>query len=90
MRRNYGCPLETLELGNCAHAIEADVDLLAEIVADVGWDGWDSDEDALELQMGNVTGRIPDVENYLVSFSRAETILIYLPLPLTNLVRRPR
>ncbi|KAM5544197.1 hypothetical protein V8D89_001857 [Ganoderma adspersum] len=54
LRCNYGSPLETLELGSCAHAVEADVDLLAEIVTDVGWDGWDSDADSLEVHMGDI------------------------------------
>lgn len=48
LRCNYGFALETLELGNCAHASEIDVDLLAEVVPDVGWDGWDSDVDAVD------------------------------------------
>ncbi|PIL25205.1 hypothetical protein GSI_13094 [Ganoderma sinense ZZ0214-1] len=68
LRCNYGCPLETLELGNCAHATEEDVDVLAEVVPDVGWDGWDTDGDSLEAQMGDAMKRI---DNYLVSVPRS-------------------
>ena len=67
LRCNYGCPLETLELGNCAHATEDDVDLLAEVVPDVGWDGWDPDGDSSVAQVGNATQRISAFEKYVVS-----------------------
>ncbi|KAI1793454.1 hypothetical protein LXA43DRAFT_216497 [Ganoderma leucocontextum] len=73
LRCNYGYALETLELGNCEHATEIDVDLLAEVVPDVGWDGWDLEGDALEEQMSNLMETVPDLE---VSFLRAlETTL---------------
>ncbi len=63
LRCNYGCPLETLELGSCAHAMETDVDLLAEVVPDVGWDGWDSEGDTLEEQMRHLMKTVPGLEH---------------------------